>query len=78
MEFLNKFKKETKEKIVTLILGGFGLVASLAWNDAIQTFFNTFFPKSQGFIGKLLYAIVVTSIVVFISLYLAKISENNK
>ena len=42
-EEIKKTKRELKEKTITLILGGFGLVAALAWNDAIQSFFNTFF-----------------------------------
>ena len=78
MEFLNKFKKESKEKIFTLLLGGFGLVAALAWNDAIQTFFNTFFPKSDCLIGKFVYAVLVTCVVAFVSINLAKTSEDKK
>jgi len=78
MNLFNKIKetkKEAKEKMLTLILAGFGLVAALAWNDAIQTLFKVLFPKSEGVIGKFVYAVIVTILIVFISLHLKKISE---
>lgn len=79
MEPLKKEIKETqkiiKEKIFTLILAGFGVVAALAWNDAIQTLFKVLFPKSEGLVGKFIYALIVTIIVVIISLQLKKITE---
>jgi len=72
---LKNLQKETREKMITLILAGFGLVAALAWNDAIQTLFNQLFPKSNGVIGKFVYAVIVTIIVVIISLQLKETSE---
>lgn len=70
---VEKTKKEFKEKIVTLILGGFGLVAALAWNEAIKTLFETFFPKRDELVGKFIYAFVVTFVVVVLTLQLRKI-----
>jgi formate/nitrite transporter FocA (FNT family) len=75
---VEKVKKEFREKTITLILGGFGLVAALAWNEAIKTLFETFFPKKSELIGKFIYAIAVTFIVVITSLYLRKISEKQE
>ena len=72
---IEEMKREFKEKTITLILGGFGLVAALAWNEAIKTLFETFFPKKSELIGKFLYAIIITVIVVLVSLQLRKISE---
>ena len=69
---IKETKKEVREKMLTLILAGFGLVAALAWNDAIQTLFKVFFPKSEGVIGKIIYAIIVTIVVVLISSRLKK------
>ena len=74
LKTMRETEKEVREKMATLILGGFGLVAALAWNDAIQTLFSTLFPKSNGLAGKIVYAIIVTIIVVFISLRLKQIS----
>jgi len=72
---IKETKKEVKEKMLTLILAGFGLVAALAWNDAIQAFFKVLFPESEGVIGKFVYAALVTVIVVLISSSLRKIGE---
>jgi len=69
---IKETKKEVREKMLTLILAGFGLVAALAWNDAIQTLFKVLFPKSEGVIGKIIYAIIVTIVVVLISSRLKK------
>jgi len=71
-------KREFKEKTITLILGGFGLVAALAWNEAIKSLFDTLFPKSNAIIGKFIYAIIITVVVVIISIRLKKISEKRK
>ncbi|MBU3901662.1 hypothetical protein KJ590_03270 [Patescibacteria group bacterium] len=75
---IKETKKEVKEKMLTLVLAGFGLVAALAWNDAIQTLFKILFPKSEGVIGKFIYAAIVTILIVFISSHLRKISEKTE
>jgi len=75
---IRETEREFRQTIVTLILGGFGLVAALAWNDAIQSFFNAFFPKSSGLIGKFIYAIIITLIVVVVSMRLKKIVEKEE
>lgn len=75
---LEETKREFKKKTITLILGGFGLVAALAWNEAIKTLFETIFPKKNELIGKFVYATIVTIIVVIISLQLRKISEKRE
>jgi hypothetical protein len=68
-------KKVFKEKMVTFILAGFGLVASLAWNEAIKSLVDTLLPqKTSALIGKFVYAILITFIVVLLSRYLEKIS----
>ena len=64
--------------MITLVLAGFGLVAALAWNDAIQTLFSALFPKSGGVFGKFAYAMLITVIVVIISLQLKRISEKKE
>lgn len=72
---LKRTQKEIQEKTLTMILAAFGLVAALAWNDAIQTMFRVLFPESQGLTGKFLYAISITIIVVIISVQLRKVFE---
>jgi len=75
---IEETKREFKEKTITLILGGFGLVAALAWNEAIKTLFETFFPKESALIGKFIYAIIVTIIVALVSSQLTKITQKKE
>ena len=66
-------KLELLEKISQLATAGFGLVAALAWNDAIQTMFTTIFGQQSAMIAKFGYALLVTVLVVFITMRLSNI-----
>lgn len=68
---------EIKERVVGYIVGAFGLVAGLAWNDAIKAFIEYYFPIQSGgtLVPKLVYAIAITVVVVVISTYLVKIAK---
>lgn len=78
LEEIKKTEREFREKTITLILGGFGLVAALAWNEAIKSLFETFFKKNNELIGKFLYAMIVTVIIVVVSMRLKKIAEKKE
>ncbi len=67
-----------EEKTITLILGAFGLVTALAWNEAIKSLFETLFQKRGTLIGKFTYAAITTVVVVLVSLRLKKISHRYK
>jgi len=75
---IEEVKREFTEKTITLILGGFGLVAALAWNEAIKSLFETFFKKNNAILGKFIYAMIVTVIVVVVSMRLRKIVEKKE
>ena len=67
-------KKEVREKTIGSILAALGLVAGLAWNEAIKGFIDVIFPNSgNGLFVKFFYAVVVTLLVVFISIYLGSL-----
>ncbi len=69
-----EIKKEIQQKISGYILTAFGLVTALAWNDAIKSLIEYFFPLNKNTILiKFLYAILITFIVVIISIYLTKL-----
>lgn len=74
-------RKEAEDKIVNLITASFGLVAALAWNQAIQEFITTyikpFFGKNSGVISSLIYAIIVTIFAVIITYFLAKFAKQD-
>lgn len=66
-------KVEVLTKIIDLATAGFGLVAALAWNDAIKAIFDAFFPTAGNIAAQLIYAVIVTVIVVFVTLRLGKL-----
>lgn len=58
---------------VGFIMAGLGLVAGLAWNDAIQTLFKIVFPSEQNSLAaKFIYAIVVTVVIVIVGSKVAR------
>ena len=69
-------RKEIKEKTVGYILGALGFVAGLAWNEAIKGFIDQFFPDTNNsVILKFLYAIIVTILIVVVTIYLLRLTQ---
>ena len=55
---------EILDKFFQLTTTALGLVAALAWNDAIQTIFQQFLGSAGGALAtKIFYAVLVTIIV---------------
>lgn len=73
VKIINDLEQVAKERLATLILGGFGLVAALAWNEAIQSLFSEIFGSDrQSLFAKFLYAFIVTFSVVLISFWISR------
>lgn len=71
-------KKEIREKSLKYITAGFGLVAGLAWNDAIKSMIHHLFPLSRNTVfAKFIYAILMTLVLVIITIYLSKLLKKN-
>jgi len=68
----NSLRLALLEQIQSLVTAGLGLVAALAWNQAIQDFFKRFFPDQGSLTAKFVYALFVTALVVFITNKLGK------
>lgn len=75
-------KKEVVEKLAALVTAAFGLVAALAWNDAIKALFvgpcgtegaGALCMLSNG--GPWVYATIVTIIAVLVTIRVGKASE---
>ena len=74
-----RLKREIKEKTVGYILAAFGFVAGLAWNEAIKSLIDVFFPASKNSVFmKFGYALVVTLLVVVVTMYLVRTSESKQ
>ena len=71
-------KLEVLEKMSTLSAAGFGLVAALAWNSAIQDLFAQIFPNKESLSAKFAYAIILTILVVLITTQLGRATQKFK
>ena len=73
------FYHELIQQLVTLSTSGFGLVAALAWNEAIQTFvkeyIQRFYPDQSGVVSKFLYALLITALAVLITYQLSRLAS---
>lgn len=66
-------------QVITLISTSFGLVAALAWNEAIKEYVSVFikpyFAKGSGVISLFIYAVAITIIAVIITIQATRILE---
>lgn len=78
-------KSDVVEKLAALITAAFGLVAALAWNDAIKALFigpcgtegaGALCTLSSG--GPWVYAVIVTIVAVGATIWIGKIAEKAK
>ncbi len=74
----DKIKREVKKRVLTYVTAAFGLVAGLAWNEAIKELIDYLFPISNSLLAKFIYAIIMTFVVILISLYLVKLLKKEK
>jgi uncharacterized membrane protein (DUF106 family) len=71
-------KFEILDKIAALVTAAFGLVAALAWNDAIKALFKEVFGTTDQLGAMLGYAIVVTVIAVILTIFVARAASKAK
>ena len=71
-------KKEIIDKMSTLLTAAFGLVAALAWNDAIKAVFKEVFGTPDKMGPMIIYAITVTIIAVIAIVWLGKLASKQE
>ena len=64
-EFLNdknvrNLRIDFIERIVTIVIAGLGLIAVLAWDDALKHLFHEIFAEESTLVQEFLYAVVLT------------------
>jgi hypothetical protein len=65
---------KAKQQTLTYVTAGLGLVAGLAWNEAIGSMIEYLIPLEKDSIwAKFLYAIIVTVVLVLITDHLARL-----
>jgi len=72
-------KEEVVDKLAALITAAFGLIAALAWNEAIKSLFveggPLYFLASSGIWA---YAIFVTILAVIATIWIGRLAEKTK
>ena len=69
-------RKEIIEKLASLITAAFGLIAALAWNDAIKSLFAVGGPLHfLAAYGVWAYALLVTIIAVAAAIWVGRAAE---
>ncbi|KKT40755.1 hypothetical protein A3K29_00390 [Candidatus Collierbacteria bacterium RIFOXYB2_FULL_46_14] len=66
-------------QMVSLVSTSFGLVAALAWNEAIKEYVSVFikpyFAKGSGVVSLFIYALAITTIAVLITIQTTRVLE---
>lgn len=74
-----KIKRTVKKQVLGYITAALGLVAGLAWNEAIKASIEELFPLGKDtLLAKFIYAIAITLFVVIVGIYLAKTFKKEK
>ena len=70
---------EVLDKFSELITTALGLVAALAWNEAIQQLFTQVLGEAGGALAaKFFYAFIITLIVIFATISVGRAAERAK
>lgn len=70
---------EIVEKLSALMTAAFGLVAALAWNDAIKSLFIKGAPLYfMAAYGPWIYAVLVTVLAVIAAIWIGRVAEKAK
>ncbi|MDP3794766.1 MAG: DUF5654 family protein [bacterium] len=72
-------EREVRTRTVGYIATALGLIAGLAWNDAVKSLIEYLFPLDQNtLVARFIYAAVVTAFVVVISIYLVRLAGGSE
>jgi hypothetical protein len=71
----NDLRSEFIKTMTQLATAGFGFVAALAWNNAIQSLIERFISPGSGLRSQVYYAIIVTILAVLVTYYLGRLSQ---
>lgn len=74
-ESVSRTKHAVLNTMTQLVTAAFGLVAALAWNEAVQELFKLYLSDGDSLPAKIWYAVLVTLIAVIVGLWLGKLKE---
>ncbi len=75
-----RLRHEVVEKTVGYVVTAFGVVAGLAWNEAVKELIDYVYPAQNAntLAAKFLYALLITTIIIILSVYLVRFAGGNK
>ncbi|AEG17517.1 DUF5654 family protein [Methanobacterium paludis] len=68
----NNIRKEILQAMAGLLTAAFGLIAALAWNEAIKAFIAKYVPMGSELTGLFIYAILITIIAVLVTIFIGR------
>jgi hypothetical protein len=71
-------KEEILDKLAVLVTAAFGLVAALAWNQAITAIFKEVFGQAETLGPMIVYALIVTIFAVILTIIVARAASKAK
>jgi len=78
-EDAEEFASKVWEKVTGYLIAASGLVAGLAWNDAIKAIIEQFWPLAKdGAKAQIVYAVAMTVLVVLVTAVFVKLSKKNQ
>ncbi len=74
-----EIKRELQHRMTGYIVGALGLVAGLAWNDAIKALIEYLFPLAKNtLLAKFIYAILMTFVIGIVASYLIRFFDKKE
>lgn len=82
-DFIKKYssaysKFSFRDRLTIFFASSAGFVAALAWDDALKSLFRTISSGGDTLSNKFIYAILVTLLALFISLFVRAVSRGKK
>ena len=66
---------EITTQLLALATSSLGLVAALAWHDAVPAVFKEYFPAASGIAPKFFYAFLLSVLIILLTINLARIAD---
>ncbi len=77
-ESISETKRQVFLQTATLINSALAIVAALAWNEAIKALIDKYIPAGSSLLSKFIYAAILTTIIVIISMRMVKVINQYK
>ena len=69
--------RAVRKQVIGYIAGAFGLIAGLAWNDAVKALIEYVFKLDATSVGaKFAYALIISTVVGVVTFYLIRVSSD--